>query len=258
MSENRLKQRLASGASAVGISCRLGSPFLAEVLALSGFHFLYLDWQHGLTSYDSLVGMLQATARTGATPLVRVPANDPALIGHALDAGAEGIIVPLVDSADDARRAVAACRYPPAGVRSFGPLRAHYSIGSDTDRANGEVLCLVMIETRTGVEHVEEICAVTGVDGCYIGPNDLANSLGLPTSSAILPGEHEAAVQAITAAAQRHGLVTAMSGDPVELGARGIRMINMGSDFACFSDGLDRALARASHLLGSSEARPSP
>lgn len=249
MTTNELKRRWAAGETALGISCRLGSPFLAEVLALSGFHFLYLDWQHGLTSYDTLVGMLQAMARTGATPLVRVPSNDAALIGHALDAGAEGIIVPLVDTADDARRAVAACKYPPEGGRSFGPIRAHYSLGSDTATANREVVCLVMIETRAGVDNVEAICAVDGVDGCYIGPNDLANSLGLPTSAAIQPGEHEAAVHKIIAAARARNLVTGMSGDPAELAALGIRMINMGSDYSLFTDGLTGALEVVAELL---------
>jgi 4-hydroxy-2-oxoheptanedioate aldolase len=174
---------LRSGDVLLGAWLQLPSPLVAEALGSLGFDWMGIDTQHGLIGYPELRTMLQALSISGTPALVRVSGNDPAEIGRALDTGAGGVIVPLVESADAAAAAVAACRYAPDGQRSWGPIRpalADPSIGpADGD---AQVACVVMVETLRGVENVEEITAVPGVDGVLIGPADLAVSLGgLPT-----------------------------------------------------------------------------
>jgi 4-hydroxy-2-oxoheptanedioate aldolase len=165
-----LREKLERGGPAIGLWASLPSALTAEALALAGPDYVVADQQHGALDPAMLMAMLQAIAGAGSVPLVRVAANDPFAIGQALDLGAAGVIVPLVSSGEEAARAVAACRYQPEGIRSFGALRA----------GSGErPLCLVMIETRDGLERVEEIAGTPGLDGIYVGPSDLALSLGL-------------------------------------------------------------------------------
>lgn len=140
--------------------------------------------------------------------MTRVLANEAGVIGRVLDAGALGVIVPLVNDAEEAARAVAACQYPPGGVRSYGPVRAAEVVGSkDLEDLDGEVLCFVMVETREGLEQVEEIAATPGLDGIYIGPSDLAISLGLAPTLEITEKAHVEAVWRIREACQRYGIV---------------------------------------------------
>ncbi len=207
MFENRLKAAWASGQQAIGGWATLGSPYATEILAVAGFDYVCVDLQHGLAHADGMVPMLIATARSGATPLVRVPANDGAAIGKALDAGAQGVIVPMVNSGDQARAAVAACRYAPAGVRSFGPVRAGLVTGGmSLAEVDAQVLCLPMVETVEALDRVEEICAVPGVDGIYIGPSDLSISLGLPPYSDPVADQLTEAVDRIRTACRAAGL----------------------------------------------------
>jgi 4-hydroxy-2-oxoheptanedioate aldolase len=136
-----------------------------------------------------------------------VLSNDPFLIMKALDAGAWAVIVPLVNSAEDAARAVSACRYPPRGMRSFGPVLAAGVIGSrDPEELGGEVLCLVMVETMEALERVDEIAATPGLDGVYVGPSDLALSLGLPPTLEVTENGHVEAVERIREACREHGI----------------------------------------------------
>ncbi len=155
-----------------------------------------VDQQHGVVDYASMVPMLQAIGAAGAAPITRVLSKDPYEIMKVLDAGALGVIVPLIDNAAEAERAVAACRYPPRGNRSYGPVRASHVIGSrDPEELAGEVLCIVMVETREGLERVEEIAATPGLDGIYVGPADLALSLGLFPTTKVTEPEHMEAVR---------------------------------------------------------------
>ncbi|HVW44314.1 MAG TPA: aldolase/citrate lyase family protein [Amycolatopsis sp.] len=245
---NRLRRLLSSGGTAVGLACHTGDPHTAETLALAGFDYLYLDQQHSAGGLASPVEMLRATARTGTTPLVRVAANDPVLIGRALDAGAEGVIVPMVESAEDARRAAAAAHYPPEGMRSWGPTRSAFGLGPDPATVNREVLCLVMIETAAGVAKAGEIAAVPGVHGVYVGPGDLAVSLGLPPAEGPRHERHRAAVRDICDACQAAGIAAGITGDPRAEVARGFRMVTAGSDIAFLSSGLADARARREAL----------
>jgi 4-hydroxy-2-oxoheptanedioate aldolase len=152
---NPLKAAWAEGRTAFGLWSAIPSSFSAELAAAAGFDYLCVDQQHGVIGYESMVPMLQAIGAEGTAPITRVLSSDPFLIMKALDAGAWGVIVPLVNSAEDAARAVAACRYPPRGMRSYGPVRAAGVIGSrDPEDLAGEVLCIVMVETREGLERV--------------------------------------------------------------------------------------------------------
>ena len=166
-----LRARLAAGEPAYGAWCALDGVLAAEVAALAGFDWACADFQHGAAGLDTAAPLFQAISVAGAVPLARVPGNDHWLIGRALDLGAAGVIVPMVNDPDEARHAVDSVRYPPAGTRSFGPVRS----AADA----GEPLCIVMCETRRSVEGLAEICAVDGVDAVYVGPRDLALSHGL-------------------------------------------------------------------------------
>ena len=157
------------------------SPLSAEMIARVGWDCLVADMQHSMTGFDEMVTLLQVTTNLGATVLVRPPALDMALIGRLLDAGASGIICPMVSSVADAEMLVAACRYPPLGSRSIGPVRARLLFGDDyVSKANNQVLVVAMIETPGGLESLDAIAQVSGLDGLFAGPSDLASSLGRP------------------------------------------------------------------------------
>jgi 4-hydroxy-2-oxoheptanedioate aldolase len=209
----------------------------AEILARAGVDYVCVDQQHGVIDYDSMVPMFQAIRAEGAAPITRVLSNDPFLIMKALDAGAWGVIVPLIGSTEDAARAVAARRYPPQGMRSYGPVRAAGVIGSrDPEKLGGEVLCLVMVETREALERVEEIAATPGLDGIYIGPSDLALSLGLPPTLEIQESDHADAVRRIREACHRSGIAAGIHAPSGEWARRhaeeGFDMVTVATDAA--------------------------
>jgi len=163
----------------IGYWSVLDSPISNERVARVGYDYVALDLQHGLIGYSGmLTNLLAIDAGATSVGLVRVEANDATAIGRALDAGAAGVIVPMVDTAQDAAAAVTACRYPPVGRRSYGPMRSALRVGPIPAQADAATLVLVMIETPQGLENVEEICAVPGVDGVYIGPSDLRLAVG--------------------------------------------------------------------------------
>jgi 4-hydroxy-2-oxoheptanedioate aldolase len=204
---NPLKAAWSEGQTAFGLWSAIPSSFGAELLASVGLDYVCADQQHGLIGYDSMVPMFQAIRAEGTVPITRVLSNDPFLIMKALDAGAWGVIVPLIGSGKDAASAVSACRYPPQGIRSYGPVRAAGVIGSrDPEALGGEVVCLVMVETREALRQVDEIASTPGLDGIYIGPSDLALSLGLTPGLDIKEGEHAEAVNRIREACHRNGI----------------------------------------------------
>jgi 4-hydroxy-2-oxoheptanedioate aldolase len=182
--------------------------FSVELLGTIGFDYLCIDLQHGLSDEATLRHCLMALNGSATVPLVRPLANDVAVIGRVLDLGARGVIVPMVETPEQAAQAIAACRYAPAGRRSFGPLR--HSLRAPVDAATAQPLCLVMIETALGLTNVEAIAATPGLDGIYIGPTDLALSLGVPLAEIGTSPAHVAAVAAIRTAAVAHGLIAGM------------------------------------------------
>ncbi|MBP0482215.1 HpcH/HpaI aldolase family protein [Sagittula salina] len=170
---NRLKDLWASGRPALNGWCSIGSPFTAEIMAAQGYDSLSIDWQHGALDYSDLLPMLQAIRASGVTPMVRVPWLDPTSVMKALDAGAMGIICPMISTRQQAEDFVSYMRYPPQGQRSYGPTRAGFAMPGYGVGMNDHVLALAMIETKEGVENLEEIAATPGLDGLYVGPADL-------------------------------------------------------------------------------------
>jgi 4-hydroxy-2-oxoheptanedioate aldolase len=210
-----------------------------------------VDQQHGIIGYDAMVPMLQAVEAGGAAPITRVLSGDPYRIMKSLDAGAWGVIVPLVNSAADAGRAVAACRYPPRGVRSYGPIRAAGVVGSgDPEVLEAEALCLVMVETREALERVDEIAATPGLDGIYVGPSDLALSLGLPPTLEVLADEHAKAIERVREACARNGIAAGIHAPSGEWARRhaeaGFDMVTVATDASLLKEAALGELAAAS------------
>ncbi|WP_454917852.1 HpcH/HpaI aldolase family protein [Xanthobacter sediminis] len=215
--ENPFKRALHAGRQQIGLWCSIPSALTAEAVAASGFEWLLIDGEHAPHDVPGILALLQATAGGSAHPVVRVPWNDPVMIKRVLDLGADTILVPMVQTAEEARAAVAATRYPPAGIRGFaGGVRAT-GFGRITDyfdRQDEEMCVLVQVETVEALEQVEEIAAVEGVDGVFIGPGDLSASMGLLNQS-----RHPKVVEAIEdgmrrilAAGNRPGI---LANDPV-------------------------------------------
>jgi 4-hydroxy-2-oxoheptanedioate aldolase len=205
---NRVKKLWREGKPAIGGWLSIPHCFATEVMAHTGLDWLCVDMQHGCVDYSDAVTMLTAISSTDVTPLVRVPWNEPAMIMKVLDAGAYGVIVPMVSNRAEAERAVAACRYPPKGMRSNGPNRVLLYAGSDYQKhANDEVICAAMVETAEGIEKLEEIASTPGLDAIYIGPTDLALALGLPPIMDNDEPKHIATVNRILETCKRHKIV---------------------------------------------------
>lgn len=180
MRRNEIRRIWAEGGVAVNGWLAIPSAYSAEVMAAQGFDAVTIDFQHGMMGFDAGLAMFQAISATRAMPFARVPTNDTAQINKLLDAGAYGIICPMISTVAEAEAFVRACRYPPVGNRSFGPARGLLYGGADYfDAANAEVVTMAMIETREGLENLEAIVAVEGLDGIYVGPNDLCLALGV-------------------------------------------------------------------------------
>ena len=196
----------------VGYWVVLDSPASTERVARLGYDYVCLDGQHGLFGYSGMVAGLTAIDAAGrAVGLVRVSANDASPIGRALDAGAAGVIVPLVNSAEDAAKAVRASRYPPTGIRSYGPMRSMLRIGPTPAEADDAVVVLAMIETPEGLANVESIAATPGIDGLYIGPSDLTLAIGgaAPNDPSVADAFEEALVR-IRRACEENGIAAGL------------------------------------------------
>ena len=203
----------------IGGWCVIPGSFSAEIVARAGFDWICIDLQHGLIGYQEMLAMLQGVAVVGVPALVRVPWNDPSWIMKALDAGAGGVIVPLVNSPADAAAAVGACRYPPDGYRSWGPARASLGVPDFTpELANRSVVCAVMVETIGALDQLEQIVSVPGVDAIFIGPSDFALSMGLAPRSD--EPEHRRALESVPAVCHRHGVSAGIACGSTELLAR--------------------------------------
>ncbi|MEB4209717.1 HpcH/HpaI aldolase family protein [Mycobacterium sp. 94-17] len=177
MAENRFKKLLDERQFPTQVWMGSNSALFAELFGSVGFDSVVIDLQHGVSDYQTMYGQFTALSGTGATPMVRVPSADPAGVMKALDAGCYGVVCPMIDTAEDTADFVAACRYPPAGIRSMGPVRAGLTSGY-IGAANNVAMTIVQIETVAGYENVEEIAAVPGLDAIYPGPADLAFAFG--------------------------------------------------------------------------------
>ena len=252
MRQNLALTRWRAGERTVGGWLSIANTHVAEQMSHAGFDWLCIDLQHGLLDYADLLHMLPAIAVTDVTPLVRVASHDPAGIMKALDAGAMGIIVPLVDTAEQAAAAVRACRYPPHGTRSFGPLRAAlYGGRGYAAEANGQIACIAMIETRAGLDGLEAILATPGLDGIYVGPADLGLALGLPALGDSDDPVHLAAVATIREACVRRHMPVGIHASSAAWAARrladGFNFVPVGSDVGFMMRALTEDLASVRH-----------
>lgn len=206
-----LKTRLAAGDVLLGAWCMIPDALTAEALARAGFDWVLVDMQHGCMDYETALGMIRAIDLGGASPIVRAPWNDPGVIGRLLDAGAMGVVIPMIQTADDARRAADACLYPPAGRRSFGPVRVGLRDGPGYfAEANDRVLVIPMIETAEALAEVDAIARTPGVDALFVGPFDLSIALGLPPGDNDGKPPFDEAISKVAQAARDAGVATAV------------------------------------------------
>ncbi|KVG66945.1 4-hydroxy-2-oxoheptanedioate aldolase [Burkholderia pseudomultivorans] len=247
---NAFKAALARGDAQIGLWLGLANAYSAEVVAGAGFDWLLIDGEHAPNTVPTILAQLQAIAPYPSQPVVRVPWNDPVIVKQVLDVGAQTLLVPMVQSADEARAAVAATRYPPHGIRGVGSALARASRWNRVDdylhRANEEMAVLVQVETRAGLDAVDAIARVEGVDGVFIGPADLAADLGHlghpghPDVQAAIDG----AIRAIQAAGKAPGILSA---DEVAarryLGA-GALFVAVGVDTTLLARGAERLAGR--------------
>jgi 4-hydroxy-2-oxoheptanedioate aldolase len=249
MRSNPLRERWAAGEAAIGGWLNMPNAFSAEIVARCDFDYVCVDTQHGFNDHLNIWKMLQAVNLGSATPLVRVLQNESGLIGKSLDAGARGIIVPMVNTRAEAEATVRACRYAPDGARSYGPARALRQEGADYHaNANADVAVIPMIETTEAIENLDDILSVPGLDAVYVGPSDLSLTLGLP------PGNNDGnplfddALATIAAGCERHGVVAGCH-TSAELCQRrieqGFRMVTVTSDLIALTRALDDELRRA-------------
>lgn len=244
---SRLKQTWGDGNAALGLWVTSDSPTSAEIMATQDVDYLNIDMQHGLVDYASLVEVMRAMVATRATITCRVPWNEPGIIGKVLDAGAMGVIIPMVNTVEQAHAAVAACRYAPLGSRSHGPVRAARVNGPDYPAtANARVACIPMIETTEALSNLDGILDVPGIDAVYVGPADLSLTLGLPPA-----GDHDDpafsdALDTIVAACTKRGIVAGIHANPdltQKRLAQGFRMVTVSSDLLSLAAGLTTDLA---------------
>jgi 4-hydroxy-2-oxoheptanedioate aldolase len=232
---NKLRARLAAGKAAVNGWLAIPSGFSAEVMAQCGWDSVTVDLQHGVQDYQSMVQCFQAMDRHPITPLVRVPWNEPGIIGKCLDGGAWGIICPMVNSAAEAKALADACLYPPLGKRSNGPIRAamYGEASSYQTIANSEILVITMIETQQGIDNIDEILSVPGISGIYIGPSDMGLSLGMVPS---LDREEPIILdiyKRLLASCKKHGKFAGLHNGSAAYAAR---MIQMGFQFTTIAN----------------------
>jgi len=235
-----LARRLRAGETVYAAWCMIGSPMVAETIAREGFPAVVLDAQHGLWDVASLITGIGAVSHAEAAPVVRVPLNDFALVSRALDFGAEAIIAPMINDADDARRFAAAAKYPPLGERSWGPLRAMALQAPRTApadylrEANEGTLTFAMIETAAALRNADTIAATPGIDGLFVGPYDLATALSSGKAQDTQAPQVEQAVDKICAAAKTAGKIPGIycrdAEGAVAMARRGFRFIAAGND----------------------------
>lgn len=246
-SANRFREKIRRGGVCLGAAVSFSDPAASEILCGAGLDFLWIDMEHTALSLDAVQAHIMAAELHGAAALVRVPSNEPVIIKQVLDLGASGIIIPMVQTAGKAHDAVAATRYPPEGVRGWGPRRAsrYGRISGPTvaEAANRSVLVVVQIEHIDAVRNLDEILTVPGIDAIYFGTSDLALSMGL-APEAPHPSLDEAIATVIQKARQRGVCVGQSAEDDVDealkLIANGVQMIAVGDDFRLLANSVDR------------------
>ncbi len=243
MRKNRLLEKLRSGKPAFGVWLNVGSPILAEEAARMGFDWVLVDIQHGHWGYEAMLNAFQVIMPTDTELVARVPHNDPGQIGTVMDAGTLSVIIPMVNSREEAQRAVAAARYPPKGVRSATSSRLLLYGPDYMARANDEIMVTVMIETPEAAERADDILSVPGVDCCLIGSGDLAIAMGMFGRET---EEHERVLQRVLEAGKRHGVAMGFPAGTVEEALKradqGFQLLTCGADIAAFWEVMRRSV----------------
>jgi 4-hydroxy-2-oxoheptanedioate aldolase len=248
MRENRLRTLWKNDQAAVNGWLAIANSFSAETMAHQGWDTLTIDLQHGVVDYPAMVGMLQAISTTATVPIVRVPWLEPGIIMKTLDAGAYGVICPMVNTREEAQRFVAYTSYAPKGTRSFGPVRALLYGGADyPSEANHTIVRFAMIETAQALDNLDAILSVEGLDAIYIGPSDLSLALGCkPTFDDVDPKVAQA-IDHIVARAQAHGIQAGIHNGRPDVAkariAKGFRFVTVSSDARLLAAGSQQLLA---------------
>ena len=249
MRENRLRTLWKEGKAAVNGWLAIPNGFSAESMAHQGWDALTIDLQHGLIDYQAMVQMLQAISTTDTVPVVRVPWLEPGILMKTLDAGAYGVICPMVNTREDAQKLVAWTHYQPRGTRSFGPVRALLYGGPDYPQyANDTIVRFAMIETAQALDNLDAILSVEGLDAIYIGPSDLSLALGCkPTFDDVDPPVAQA-IDHILERAKAHGVVAAVHNGTPEAAlarvAKGFQFVTVSSDARLMAAGAQQVLAK--------------
>lgn len=247
MRDNALRRIWSEGGAAVNGWLAIPNGFSAEVMAHQGWDTLTIDLQHGVNDYSAMVSMLQAISTTPTVPLVRVPWLEPGILMKALDAGAYGVICPMVNTREDAQKLVAYTHYAPQGTRSFGPVRALLYGGADyAQHANDTIVTFAMIETAQALDNLDAILSVEGLDAVYIGPSDLSLSLGCKPAFDDVDPPVAQAIDHILARARAHGIVAAIHNGTPEAAlariAKGFQLVTISSDARLIAAGAQQVL----------------
>ncbi|MGH9132829.1 MAG: HpcH/HpaI aldolase family protein [Ilumatobacteraceae bacterium] len=258
---SELREIWQTDEAAIGVWLSDPSTVAAEVTARQGFDYCCVDTQHGAVDYQVALGMLQAIELGGGTPITRVPWNEQGIIGKMLDAGAHGVIVPMVNTREQAEAVVRSCRYAPDGSRSFGPTVVGMRHSDYVEWAGRSIAVIPMIETTEALGNLDDIMSVPGVDAIYVGPADLSLSLGLKPRSNDGEALFDEALAAIVAACRRHGVVPGVHASGALAGRRieqGFRMITVASDLMSLRSGLvtELELARKADVDGTDASSP--
>ncbi len=249
MRSNPLRTLWSEGRPVINGWLTIPNGFATETMAHQGWDSLTIDLQHGIVDYAAAVEMLTAISTTTVAPLVRVPWLEPGIIMKSLDAGAFGVICPMISTREEAERLVACTRYAPRGTRSFGPARALLYAGADyPQHADAAIVRFAMIETAQALDNLDDILSVEGLDAIYVGPSDLSLALGCrPVLDAVDPPAAQA-IEHILARAQAHGVVAGIHNGSAETARRrldmGYRFVSIGSDARLMASAAQQALAQ--------------
>ena len=254
MRKNKLKQIFKSGKAVINGWCQIPSSFSAEVMSHMGWDSITIDMQHGVIDYSNALQMLQAISSTDAVPLARVNWNESGQIMKILDAGAYGVICPMVSNREQAEKFAQACMYPPNGYRSYGPIRGLIYGGSDyAEHANDEILKLAMIETGEALEKLDEIMSTPGIDGIYIGPADLSLAIGEKPSFDKPEGSPTyKEIVKILKHAKKNNIVAGIHNGTAEYAQKmidlGFQLVTVGSDQRFMSEGARSTVSKLKTL----------
>ena len=257
-----IRERVLRGDLVTGTFLNLGSSLTAEIAGRAGLDWVVIDLEHGAGDHQNLLFQLQALENTPTVPLVRVPWNDPVWFKRVLDLGPSGVMVPWVNSVEEARRAVAAKSYPPQGIRGAAAMNRACGFGAEFDTyfrsANDQLVLAAQIETRQALECVESIAAVEGVDILFIGPLDLSLSLGVPRQLAHpeMRAAKARVVEACRRAGKAAGMLVAREEEIQETVDSGFTVVGLSSDGAVVLQGMNR-IATAFQTAQSSKGQPS-